>query len=54
MEKGIFKSLERQEATEQPMGLLWAWQNQPPVMQWWFALSGISVMAVYFVMLVKL
>ncbi len=55
MEKGIFKILERQEEiTEPSMSLLWAWQNQPPVMQWWFALSGISIMAVYFVLVAKL
>ena len=55
MEKGIFRVLEKQEATIEPsMSLLWAWQNQPPVMQWWFALSGISIMAVYFVLIAKL
>ncbi len=53
MEKGIFKSLENQEASGYEMSLLWVWQNQPPVMQWWFALSGISIMAVYFVLLAK-
>lgn len=54
MEKGIFKSLEKQEATEPSMSLLWAWENQPPVMQWWFALSSISIMAIYFVLIAKL
>lgn len=55
MEKGIFKSLEKQEASlNENMSLLWAWQNQPPIMQWWFALSGISIMAVYFVLMIKL
>ena len=54
MEKGIFKVLERQEAAELSMNLFWAWKNQPPVMQWWFALSGISIMAVYFVLIAKL
>lgn len=54
MEKGIFKSLELQDNETATMNLLWVWQNQPPVMQWWFALSGISIMAVYFVLLAKL
>ena len=53
MEKGIFKALEEQKSTNSPINLLWAWENQPPVMQWWFALSGISIMAVYFVLLAK-
>ena len=38
----------------QGFGLLWIWQNQPPVMRWWFALSGLSIMAVYFVLMAKL
>jgi len=54
MEKGIFKSIENDNNSVASMNLLWAWQNQPPVMQWWFALSGISIMAVYFVLLAKL
>jgi len=54
MEKGIFKTLESSETQNSEMGLLWAWQNQPPVMQWWFALSGISIMAVYFVLFTKM
>ena len=51
MEKGIFKSLELKENDTATLNLLYAWQNQHPVMQWWFALSGISIMAVYFVLL---
>jgi len=53
MEKGIFKALENSEVQSSSMNLLWAWENQPPIMQWWFALSGISIMAVYFVLLAK-
>ena len=54
MEKGIFKTLERESSSAADVNLLWLWQNQPPVMQWWFALSGISIMAVYFVLLSSL
>ena len=54
MEKGIFRTLENQEAKTSSLNLLWAWENQPPIMQWWFALSGISIMAVYFVLFAKL
>ena len=42
--------------SKKPQGnsLLWIWHNQPPIMRWWFALSGLSIMAVYFVLIAKL
>jgi len=36
------------------VNFLWVWNNQPPVMQWWFAISGVSIMAVYFILLANI
>lgn len=43
----------KKEVAEMSTNIAWLWQNQPPVMKWWFALSGISIMAIYFVMLAQ-
>ena len=51
MEKGIFKTLEKQRVTNDSMNLLWAWENQPPVMHWWFGISTICIVAIYSVLL---
>ena len=57
MAKGLTKLMINEDVTrneDMTEGLLWAWKNQPPVMRWWFALSSISVFAVYFLLMVKL
>ena len=33
--------------------ILRLWENQSPIIKLWFALSGISIMAVYFVLMAK-
>lgn len=48
------KALYDYNEIEPEMGLSWLWQNQPPVMKWWFVLSGISIASVYFVLLSQL
>ena len=57
MAKGLTKLMINEDVTRNEdlsEGLLWAWKNQPPVMRWWFALSSISVFAVYLLLMVKL
>ena len=57
MAKGLTKLMINDDVTntqDMSEGLLWAWKNQPPVMRWWFALSSISVFAVYLLLMVKL
>ncbi len=44
----------KKEVEQMSSNIVWLWQNQPPVMKWWFALSGISIMAVYFILLAQL
>lgn len=43
----------KKEVAQMSTDIMWAWQNQPPVMKLWFALSGISIMAVYFILLAQ-
>ena len=33
--------------------ILRLWENQSPIIKLWFALSGLSIMAVYFVLMAK-
>ena len=43
----------KKEVEQMSSNIVWLWQNQPPVMKLWFALSGISIMAVYFILLAQ-
>lgn len=55
MKRGISKFIEENSSDQAgTMSLLWAWQNQPPIMRWWFALSCVSLLSVYYVLIVKL
>lgn len=55
MKRGISRLIEdnNQIETNKKDGLLWAWQNQPPLMYWWFAFSSLSLCSVYAVLLTQ-
>ncbi|MFA6989792.1 MAG: hypothetical protein WC197_06965 [Candidatus Gastranaerophilaceae bacterium] len=54
MKRGISRSIENQIIEDKKGGLIWAWQNQPPIMYWWFIFSSISLCSVYAVLLTHL